>query len=124
MKQEITITVDIPEGYEATGEFRYPVSGELYLVENESCADRASSEQIFGRRRFILRKKWTPPEFLRPGWIAQMFDGRWFWSDTEPEGVGNGYVVRGQHFLLSNVDWTPPDVASPVQSLTRIGGEE
>ena len=119
MKQEITITVDIPEGYEATGEYRRAEDSDVWLGSEASVMRGGNMNS-----RIILRKKWTAPEFLRPGWIAQMFDGRWFWSDTEPEGVGNGYVVRGQHFLLSNVDWTPPDVASPVQSLTRIGGEE
>ena len=123
MKQEITITVDIPEGYEATGEFRYPVSGELYL-ENEGCADRASSEQIFGRHRFILREKWAPPEFLRPGWIAMDDDGNWFWHESEPAIGNKRWLVTGGCALLSDFNWTPPTVTDWKQSLTRIGGEE
>lgn len=30
-KQEITITVDLPDGWEATGEFRNPAEGEAFI---------------------------------------------------------------------------------------------
>ena len=33
-KQKVTIEVDVPEGYEATGEYRVPREGEIHLPSN------------------------------------------------------------------------------------------
>jgi hypothetical protein len=51
MFQKIEVEINIPDGYEATGEFRYPVNGELYLY----CGTVAKSDGVHPER-LILRK--------------------------------------------------------------------
>lgn len=54
---KVEIDVEIPDGYEATGEYRAPKKGEWYLDECSRDAERASMIWDNRHRRLILRKK-------------------------------------------------------------------
>lgn len=54
---KVEIDVEIPEGYEATGEYRAPKKGEWYLDQCSRDAERASMIWDNRHRRLILRKK-------------------------------------------------------------------
>ena len=124
MKQEITITVDIPEGYEATGEYRMANGEDMCLSESGDNWIAVSGEDSRGNH-IILRKKWKPPEFLNPGWIAMDESGAWFWFESEPVFYEHYWAGPGGFARLSEwLNWTPPTVTDWKQSLTRIGGEE
>lgn len=72
--QKVTLSIDIPEGYEATGEYRVPRAGECILTDQgvEPCdaGDLCLSY-------LIVREKWQPPDFLS--------DGAWVWKDYSGE---------------------------------------
>lgn len=73
MKQTITVELDVPEGFEATGEHRVPNSGELFMsIYGGDVCHAASSASITDGRRFILRKLPPAPEetkMTRKRWI-------------------------------------------------------
>lgn len=62
MRKQITIEVDIPEGYEATGEFRNPRSGEPFIYSLGNQLKFADSGE-YCAEYIILRK--MPPR-IRP----------------------------------------------------------
>lgn len=55
MGENVTITVEIPDGYEATGEYRPPEKGEWYLWHHRYAACRVS--EYVPSCHVILRKK-------------------------------------------------------------------
>jgi hypothetical protein len=63
-KQKITIEVDVPEGYEATGECRCPCIGEYYLSQDSAIL---AGFTFSAEKHIILRKKYVWPEWLK-GW--------------------------------------------------------
>lgn len=68
----ITIDVPIPDGYEATGEFRDPKPGELRIGKYGNIC---TSECVDGRR-IILRKSFVWPEWVKDGmWYTRDYDG-------------------------------------------------
>ena len=80
MKREITIEVDIPEGYEATGEFRPPLNGEDYLTTNGE-RSRAFREWYDDEgNRIILRKVHKIPEVTH---YMSIETGEWTENDED-----------------------------------------
>ena len=68
MIKEITIDVDIPEGYEETGEFRTPKAGDIYFSAGGNKAVKTSTD--FEREKYIiLRKKEPPIDWMKTGWV-------------------------------------------------------
>lgn len=68
MIQQITISIEPPAGYEATGEYREPGIGEWFqTVANTACC-RVNHSQLLGRKRIILRKVWSFPGWFAAGW--------------------------------------------------------
>lgn len=59
------IDADIPAGFEPTGEYRYPRSGEWVLTPLDGSADRLVDTQGCGRR-LILREKPLAYEDFEP----------------------------------------------------------
>lgn len=103
-KQQITIEVDVPDGYEATGEFRSPTLGDVFL---QRCEVKRSCYEHYACDYVILREKWKWPESVTANWIATDSDGRWVTlSDCEPPDhpIGTSRsVVRVTH-----INWAPP----------------
>lgn len=98
-RQQITVTVDTPDDYEATGEFRVPDhrADELFLYRGSVFGTKGNRTQG-GVEYIIVRKKWQPPDFLPDGaWVWRACDGTWYASycptdhiKAEPEE--NGYL--------------------------------
>ncbi len=91
MKQTVTLNISIPEGYEATGEYRIPSFGETFLKADMTVGVCETNGAGYGPR-IILRKKSTRHErthadvfkLLRDGAVARRndapFDITNFWS--------------------------------------------
>lgn len=75
--QKVTLDVDVPEGYEATGEWRRPIGDEPHIIGDGRVM--VAHPNDFGARmlyRIILRKLPDPVE----EWLAQhpwLPEGRW-----------------------------------------------
>lgn len=80
-KQTLTVVLEVPEGYELTGEFREPLKGDTFLMYGDRGGITTGS-RVFARP--ILRKVWQPPKWLPGGRWVWKFDGRWWASQTEP----------------------------------------
>lgn len=79
------ITIDVPEGYEWTGEVRLPLAGETYLdLDIGREVDTAFQDYVVCVRP-ILRSKWKPPAWLREGtWVAMDLGGNWYAYGGKP----------------------------------------
>jgi hypothetical protein len=57
-----TLQVEVPEGYELTGEFRVPESGELILMDGEAVGFSKFTAPLISKWFPILRKteRWRP----------------------------------------------------------------
>ena len=122
---EATVRVQIPKGFElACDEMRRPLPGEWYLTT------RGAVERAIGlscdHDRVIVRpiEVWTPPEWMKPGWIARDEDGMWYWSEYEPQEHDDCFAAIGPNIPLAKINWTPPRCDDWRKSKRRIGGEE
>ena len=72
--------------------------------------------------RLIVRRKWTPQPWLKPGWIAQEQNGEWFWHSDEPKIVDGEWHndVAFLRLLQDALDFTPPPCDDWKQSKRRI----
>ena len=127
-KQKIEIEVDVPEGYEATGEYRIPYERNDYWLGDFGVASGPSS-----CHRIILRKLPDPiPEVEGPigwpelKWAAKLRMGTWFLCSQEPRKTATAYVGLGTSILAHNLPWTPPpEIADlpPEKSLVKLTHE-
>jgi hypothetical protein len=69
MKQKIEIEVNIPEGYEATGEYRIPLKGEQYYSPWMDTVYVAAGHE----KRVIIVRKVEPVKRMRPMTHAEVF---------------------------------------------------
>lgn len=110
MKHKVTIEVEVPEGWEPTGEFRAPVVSEPYLGHESIFLSDGRSP----RPRIILRKVIKPvagqvwrnsagTNYL----LAQCSDGRWecvgfYHFSTAPSSTPEE-AVKGLTFVREKV---------------------
>lgn len=120
-EQEITIKVDIPDGYEATGEFRFPRKGESHLEWPDMNNIMVAGLDYVHKRHIILRKKWQWPEWLKLPYIAMDHNGEWFAFsekptkyDTDWDGGLFACPLSAKYF-----DFTPPECTDWTQSLLK-----
>lgn len=119
--QTFQITTDVPDGYEATGEFRVPKKGEHFIASINGFGDRfylATYDYDDGINRIILRPVWKWPEFVKPGtWLAMDKNGNWVFYETQPQiesiGVQTEWLPKGCAFVLAGAfksffNFTPP----------------
>lgn len=125
-KQQITIEVDIPDGYEATGEFRLPDESRECWLSNFSavCEPHGGRATVHGPR-LILRKKWQWPDWLKAPWIAMDKNGEWYAYKEQPD-LMDGFVTwqssgPASHTLIDSgmFDFTPPECTDWKQSLRK-----
>lgn len=73
-----TITLTAPEGYEFTGEFREPETGEFALCMDESPRKGEAYQSLLAEPRYILKK--IEPKLrlsdLKPGETFRLHEGR------------------------------------------------
>lgn len=118
-KQKIEVEVDFPDEYEATGEFRMPSDGEYYITREGCVMDR--NAQVNGPQ-IILRKKYEPPKWLKPGtWIYEN-DGKWFASNREPSRCCAGYISNHPSVTTKLSNDLFPSFTPPPVNLYRIPG--
>ena len=98
-KQKVTVEIDVPDGYKATGELRYPVPlVDYYLLINPVRVGHLKSLQSTTGPRFILRKSWEPPAWLPDGcWVyLNGHSKKWIVTNKEPEWYrGFGSCIDG-----------------------------
>ena len=127
MIQEVTIKVDVPDGYEATGEWRQPNPGEPHIVGSGEVRE-VHVNDYFGKlmHRLILRKKPDPVGLYLQGlpastpeglWIYRACNGEWKVTNQEPMPLGDGYCVQGNSKIAAHTffsvlghDFVEPEV--------------
>ena len=114
----------VPEGYEDV-RFGRPKNGES-LLNTRGDVEVATSDWV-GGHRLIVRKIWTPPEWLKPGWIFLNCD-EWFWTSGKVVRCGDpssGYKTNDYSLvnLSYSTNFIGPDV-SPENSLIEIAGDQ
>lgn len=97
MKQKIEIEIDVPEGYEATGEFRQPRKGEFILRSGsaiEAMTDNEFSEGIILRKVKRYREPVLPADL---GKVCEFSDNETHWFEGNLIGlITTDYGIRWQ----------------------------
>ena len=123
-QRESSITLPgVPEGWELV-RFGLPKEGEPFV--NNSGVVEFAVRDFEKYQRLIVRKIWTPPEWLKPGWIFIGAAGEWLhqWeSPTERLHSGHWAASGVQVRLNDATNFVGPDVA-PEDSLIEIAGPE
>lgn len=123
MKQNLTIEVDVPDGYEAI-DWRPPdVANEWWLTLKGGVVEPGEYKPnaVTVLHRIILRPIWTAPEWLKPGWIAMNLNGEWWWAEKEPHQRSNNYwSCDAEQCKLSCLNWTPPPCSDWKESKREI----
>lgn len=105
MIQTITIDVTVPDGHEATGEYRKPSIGELFLTMAGTACVCSTNHQTT-ETRIILRKKWALPDWFRPTWtLTKSGMGYVVWR----AGNANGYDAKLFWFMHDDNFVPPPE---------------
>ena len=120
-KQKVTIEVDVPDGYEPTGEYRCPEGHEAYLTD--------SGKLQYANVRFecikciILRKQFEWPAWLKAAAIARDQDGVVWAYRSAPRANAHGWISNGGDVMRIKpefIDLNLPDVRVWVISFKRI----
>ena len=101
-----TLQIEVPEGYELTGEFRVPESGELILMDGEAVGFSKFTAPLISKWFPILHKteRWrpaTPSDVCTTPKKARFRDSdRYMWEYGNLIGVHSrpsGLIWRGDH---------------------------
>jgi len=117
MKQQVTLELEVPEGYEVTGEYRMLEKGDIYISYEGLKA--VATESYSGAPRFILKKKWEWPTWLKARCIVKHEEGKWFSTTSIPVLVVH-YWSRGGHWCelsSQHLDITFPAIEDYTKSL-------
>jgi len=68
----------------------------------------------------IVKQSWSPPAFLKPGWIVQVSEGTWWWHACEPVRNSISWVSGGNDLELTHINWEPPPCDNWQASKRRI----
>jgi hypothetical protein len=69
MIQHLHLSVEIPSGYVATGEYRKPLFGEYFLTVGGTAQTVQTPDKCaLNNYRIILRKVWSFPAWFAKGW--------------------------------------------------------
>lgn len=88
MNQTFSLSIDVPDGYEATGEYRKAVSGDIILLSDGTAMAWVALSPT-AEKHFILRRAWTPPTWLPiDNWLY--FNGsKWRLTNRQPRMLNN-----------------------------------
>ena len=76
---KIEIEVDIPEGYEGTGEYRRPKNGD-YWIDPKTDELASFPTHLAKDRCVILRKAWTPEPWMPKGCLLKYRESTRAWE--------------------------------------------
>ena len=106
-KQKIEIEVDIPDEYEATGEYRLPLRGEHFLA-SDGHVYRADFNYMSAAYP-IVQKAWQWPEWLKAPYIAMSPTGWWYAYRYIPFHVGDDWSGDWEYLDDDDIlNFTPP----------------
>jgi hypothetical protein len=96
------VVLEVPDGWELTGEYRIPKVGEHYISGEHSFTTgmiyQCGSSNLY-YNSFIVRKVWEWPSELFDDSVTYIrySDGQW-WR----------YCKDRMHILMLGIKWTPP----------------
>lgn len=110
MKQQVTMELDIPEGFEATGEYREVQTQEWYADINSDhvrqwrCDGPSSSEYLILRKLLPPAPKYIPFTHETFPWPKKDVLVR---TKARPEGIASVYGTRPTHarFTCNHATW-------------------
>ena len=111
----------VPDGYEPV-RYGLPNIGEHYVANGEITVATVSLAP-----RLIVRRKWQPPAWLKPGWIWTDNALLWRWSAIAPTwNKHNKWWSNAPSVEISReaFDFVPPPCTDPSQSLREIKGPQ
>ena len=124
-RQMVMMEVDVPPGYEATGEYRAANVGEIYMGAHEPVVFQTNAMGVWPR--IILRPKWQPPACFPEGtWLYQCFGDYWYLSNIEPPPhlFNSTWHIRRDDALpapdfaaFHGEKFTPPEGVTTIQVL-------
>lgn len=110
MIQQITISIDVPDGYEFVG-YREPMPCEPWLSPSGYVRSTTMYEHDSLKvKRIILRKKWAFPAWFAAGWFLEKNeygdwhvtkDRSWTWNGIKAEML---WAFHGETFNPPTVD--------------------
>ena len=132
MRQKVTITIDVPDGYVLTGEYRQPRYEEHYLDENGDVC-QVTSKRPTGK--FLILRKVDDPALTIPGpqgwpklqWLVKEPNGSlWFYADKPRWDIEcNEWRSSGVAIYAGDIGWMPPEVVdkAPGNSIFQLETE-
>lgn len=115
-KYEIEIDEELLQGKVPVA-FRKPTRGNFWITPG---GDLCSCESLVpSNPRLILEEPYTPPSWLKPGWIYPVLYGspeaiEWYWSSIKPSENNGAYFHEGPSVnLLHWFNFTPPTQRRP-----------
>lgn len=128
MKQKIEL--DLPEGFEFTGEYRAPELGEWFLNwQNQPQQHSGNAGMSYANVKLILRKvwqppKWQPPKWLKAKWVAMDEDGSWWAFSIKPERSTDRWISDEPEYIFLDPERLdielPPKPLDWTQSLIEV----
>ena len=88
-----TLELEVPEGWELTGEYRASKSEEYFLTPRGTVVKHRFFDEV---PKIIVRQDWQWPEWLKAPWIAMDKSGDWYAFNERP-------VIEQQ----SSICWKP-----------------
>jgi len=113
MKQTITIDIDLPDGYEIVS-YRCPRNGEMFLKQdqNEGVVANWDWQVMPANRRFILRRAFVWPSWLKCAAIAKDIYGVWYAYKAMPKQCLSGFAYEPGS-LVQRIDANILDIDLP-----------
>ena len=105
-KQKIEFEIDVPEGWELTGEFRQVAAHEPYVAATWNQGNKIShwSGVRSLNNFFIVRKVFNLPDWIPSGWwVSKDRDGQIYCYENEP-GIDRNqkkWVAGGPYALIT-----------------------
>jgi hypothetical protein len=99
------IEIDVPAGYEATGEYRCAKVGEWYF---DCCSNAVECKQYTTCGQYpILRKVWELPKWFTPKWYLykNCHTEAWMVTDEHPNGNSFGYSHKWGFSMDAKALW-------------------
>ena len=120
--QNITIEVEIPEGYEFV-RFGTPKKDELFLSAGPIVRTCDNPNWTYCPL-VIIKKSWVRPGWMKPGWIAKNSYQEWYWFTFKPNKGNYDWtklnITNSVEIPLKFLNWVEPECFNWEESLKYI----